>query len=50
MLTLTAGQASDIGQAETLLADHEPDAVIADKCYDSDADGGANLKRGAVQS
>jgi transposase len=36
-LTLTAGQASDIGQAETLLADHEPEAVIADKGYDSDA-------------
>ena len=24
-LTLTAGQASDIGQAETLLSDHEPE-------------------------
>jgi transposase len=36
-LTLTPGQASDIGQAETLLADHEPEAVIADKGYDSDA-------------
>jgi transposase len=36
-LKLTPGQASDIGQAETLLADHEPEAVIADKGYDSDA-------------
>ena len=37
MLTLTAGQASDIGQAATLLAAHEPEAVIADKGYDSNA-------------
>jgi transposase len=36
-LTLTPGQASDIGQAETLLAAHEPEVVIADKGYDSDA-------------
>jgi transposase len=36
-LTVTPGQASDIGQAETLLADHEPEKVIADKGYDSDA-------------
>ena len=36
-LTLTAGQASDIGQAEALLADHEPEVVIADKGYDCDA-------------
>ena len=36
-MTLTAGQASDIGQAETLLADHQPEAVIADKGYDSNA-------------
>ena len=36
-LTLTPGQASDIGQAEGLLADHQPEAVIADKAYDSDA-------------
>jgi len=36
-LTLTSGQASDIGQAETLLADHEPETVIADKGYDSNA-------------
>jgi transposase len=36
-LTLTAGQASDTGQAEVLLADHAPAAVIADKGYDCDA-------------
>ena len=36
-LTLTAGQASDVGQAETLLAAHAPEAVIADKGYDSNS-------------
>ena len=36
-LTVTAGQASDIGQAEALLADHTPEVVIADKGYDCDA-------------
>jgi transposase len=36
-LTLTAGQESDIGQAEVLLADHEPGAVVADKGYDKKA-------------
>lgn len=36
-MTLTGGQASDIGQAEALLADHEPEAVIADKGYDKQA-------------
>ena len=35
-MKLTPGQASDIGQAEALLADHEPDAVIGDKGYDGD--------------
>jgi len=35
-LTLTAGQAHDITQAERLLGEHEPDYVIADKAYDSD--------------
>jgi len=35
-LTLTPGQASDIGQATELLAEHEPEVVIADKGYDSD--------------
>ncbi len=33
-LVLTAGQESDIGQAEALLADPAPEAVIADKGYD----------------
>ncbi len=36
-LALTAAQASDIRQAEGLLADHRPEAVIADAGYDSDA-------------
>jgi transposase len=36
-LRLTPGPASDIGQAAALLADHEPEAVIADKGYDKQA-------------
>jgi transposase len=36
-LTITPGQASDIGQAEPLLADHAPEAVVADRGYDSRA-------------
>jgi transposase len=35
--TRTAAQASDIKPAEDLLADHAPQAVIADAGYDSDA-------------
>jgi transposase len=35
-LTLTPGQASDIGQAKTLLAEYKPETVIADRGYDSD--------------
>ena len=35
-MKLTPGQASDIGQAPELLADHQPEAVIADKGYDGD--------------
>ena len=35
-LIVTAGQQHDINQAESLLAEHEPDYVIADKAYDSD--------------
>ncbi len=46
-MTLTTGQASDIGQAETLLAAHEPEVVIADKGYDSDAFVGIIETRGA---
>jgi transposase len=36
-LLLTAAQESDIAQAEALLADHEPEVVIADKGYDKKA-------------
>jgi transposase len=36
-LLLTAANESDIAQAEALLADHEPEVVIADKGYDKKA-------------
>ena len=36
-MSLTPGQAADIGQAEPLLEHLEPEALIADKGYDSDA-------------
>ncbi len=36
-LSLTPGQAADITQAEPLLDKLEPDALLADKGYDSDA-------------
>lgn len=36
-MLLTAANESDIAQAETLLADHEPEVVIADKGYDKKA-------------
>jgi len=36
-LIVTAAQESDIGQAEALLADHQPEAVIADRGYDKRA-------------
>jgi transposase len=36
-LILTPGQASDVGQAEALLGDHEPEAVVADRGYDKKA-------------
>ena len=36
-LSLTPGQAADITQAETLLERLEPDALLGDKGYDSDA-------------
>jgi transposase len=36
-LKVTAAQESDIAQAEELLADHRPEAVIADKGYDKKA-------------
>jgi transposase len=35
--SLTPGQASDLGQAEPMLADVEPRAFLADKAYDADA-------------
>lgn len=35
--TTTPGQASNNGQAGALLADHEPEAVVADRGYDSAA-------------
>jgi transposase len=46
-LKLTEGQASDIGQGEALIAGHEPEAVIADKGYDSNAFIGVIEERGA---
>jgi len=36
-VSLTPGQAADITQAEPLLEHLEPEALIADKGYDSDA-------------
>jgi transposase len=44
---LSPGQDADIAHAETLLADHAPDAVIADKGYDSDAFAAVIAARGA---
>jgi transposase len=46
-LTLTPGQASDIGQGPELLAAHKPEAVIADKGYDGDEFVGRIEARGA---
>lgn len=46
-MILTAGQESDIGQADGLLADHEPEAVVADKGYDKKALVDAIEARGA---
>jgi transposase len=36
-LRLTPGQASDVGQAEALLGEYEPEVVIADRGYDKRA-------------
>jgi transposase len=47
-LKLTAAQAADVKQAEDLLADHTPAAVIADAAYDSDAFAAAVEGRGAT--
>ena len=46
-MRLTPGQASDIGQAEALLAGRAPEVVIADRGYDSDALVGVIEGRGA---
>jgi len=47
-LTLSAAQESDIAHAEELVADHQPEAVIADKGYDSDALVAAVMSRGSL--
>ena len=36
-LHLSPGQDADVSHAETLLGDHQPEAVLGDKGYDSDA-------------
>jgi transposase len=36
-ISLTAGQACDLGQAEPLLEEVNPKAFLADKAYDADA-------------
>ena len=36
-LSLTQGQASDLGQARPLLDNLEPEALLADKAYDANA-------------
>jgi transposase len=46
-IRLSPGQDADITHAEALLADHEPEAVIGDKGYDSDAFVAAVKERGA---
>ena len=45
---LTAGQAADIKQAEALLGDRRPDAMVADMACDSDALVQAVAARGAA--
>ncbi len=45
---MTAANESDIAQAEELLADHEPEVVIADKGYDKRALVEAIEARGAL--
>ena len=47
-MLLTAGQASDVEQAEALLGGLRPGAVVADKAYDSDALVRAVEARGAT--
>jgi putative transposase len=36
-ILLTPGQRADVTQAEALVKDHRPEAVLADKAFDSDA-------------
>ena len=48
VVSLTTGQALDIGPAETLLRTHTPKAVIADKGYDSNDFVAMIQKRGAA--
>jgi transposase len=45
---LTPGQRADVTQAEALLEGYSPEAVIADKGYDSDALVGSIESRGSV--
>ena len=47
-MKLTAANESDIAQAEELLADHEPEVVIADRGYDKRALVEEIESRGAV--
>lgn len=44
---LTGGQQADVTQAEALMQEHQADAVIADKAYDSDAVVDAAKRQGA---
>lgn len=46
-ITLSPGQDADISHAEALLGQHEAEAVLADKGYDSDAFAATVEKRGA---
>jgi transposase len=47
-ITATGGQEHDVRQATTLLADHQPRYVIADKAYDSDEFIGRIERRGST--
>ena len=44
---LTGGQQADVTQAQALMQEHQADAVIADKAYDSDAVVDAAKRQGA---
>lgn len=47
-LIATAGQKSDIGQAEALIEGFEPDYVLADRAYDADRFHDAILDKQAI--